>query len=182
MPASRLVNRNVIAARGRTSMRLEPELWEALAEACAREGISASQLCRRAEAAMPGAPRTSAIRVFLIGYYRAAADEAGHVRAGHGILAPNWRARFAETEARPADAGTAAAVVAADPVALAPAGVAAVPASLAAIPYGAAGHPPRPALAAPVSQPVSQPGSAPAAPRPMMALRPFGTTPRAAAE
>ena len=27
---SRLINRNVVAERGRTSMRLEPELWEAL--------------------------------------------------------------------------------------------------------------------------------------------------------
>jgi hypothetical protein len=27
MTVSRLVNRNVVAERGRTSMRLEPELW-----------------------------------------------------------------------------------------------------------------------------------------------------------
>jgi predicted DNA-binding ribbon-helix-helix protein len=31
MPRSRLVNRNVVAGTGRTSMRLEPELWDALA-------------------------------------------------------------------------------------------------------------------------------------------------------
>ncbi|MBV8397624.1 MAG: ribbon-helix-helix domain-containing protein, partial [Acetobacteraceae bacterium] len=32
MAKSRLVNRNVVAGRGRTSMRLEPELWDALYE------------------------------------------------------------------------------------------------------------------------------------------------------
>src|SRR6185312_10030738 len=30
--ATRLVNRSVVAARGRTSIRLEPELWDALLE------------------------------------------------------------------------------------------------------------------------------------------------------
>jgi len=264
MPASRLVNRNVIAARGRTSMRLEPELWEALAEACAREGLSASQLCRRAEAAMPGAPRTSAIRVFLINYYRSAADEAGHVRAGHGILAPNWRARFAEAEgqaeaqanaqvnvralaqiAAPAQmqqaqmqqaqmqqaqmqqaqmqqaqmqqaqmqqirpqpgpllAGTgSSAAAAANGHAVAAGGaslahaapVAAAPAP-AAILAGAGAQTglPGPALAS-RPQPAAQPApvaptagpsaaiAAPAAPRPMLGLRPVPTTPRAAAE
>ena len=30
MSSSRLINRNVVAGRGRTSMRLEPELWELL--------------------------------------------------------------------------------------------------------------------------------------------------------
>ncbi|MBC7637762.1 MAG: ribbon-helix-helix domain-containing protein, partial [Acetobacteraceae bacterium] len=34
MTASRLINRNVIAKSGRTSMRLEPELWDALREIC----------------------------------------------------------------------------------------------------------------------------------------------------
>jgi len=37
VPSSRLINRNVVAERGRTSMRLEPELWDALAEICRRE-------------------------------------------------------------------------------------------------------------------------------------------------
>jgi len=97
MRGSRLINRNVIAARGRTSMRLEPELWDAIAEVCARERISASQLCRQAEAAMPGAPRTSAIRVYLIAYYRAAATADGHAEAGHGRLPVGWRAEEGPT-------------------------------------------------------------------------------------
>ena len=51
MRASRLVNRNVIAGRGRTSMRLEPELWEALHEICQRERIGLGELVRRIEQA-----------------------------------------------------------------------------------------------------------------------------------
>ncbi len=47
MTVSRLVNRNVVAERGRTSMRLEPELWDALLEICGREGQDMSALCAR---------------------------------------------------------------------------------------------------------------------------------------
>ena len=70
MSASRLVNRNVIAARGRTSMRLEPELWDALAEICRREGMRMGELVRRVEARGHAGGRTSAVRVFILEYYR----------------------------------------------------------------------------------------------------------------
>ncbi len=49
MSASRLVNRNVVAGSGRTSMRLEPELWEALIEVCQREGQDLHTLIRSVE-------------------------------------------------------------------------------------------------------------------------------------
>lgn len=84
MPASRLVNRNVVAGRGRTSMRLEPELWEALAEICAREREDLNRLVRRIEAIGHSGGRTSAVRVFVLQYFRRAATEAGHLEAGHG--------------------------------------------------------------------------------------------------
>lgn len=85
MGVSRLVNRNVIAAHGRTSIRLEPELWDALAEICRREDITAAELIRRAEhEAGRAGGRTSAVRVHLLQYFRAAATEAGHQHAGHG--------------------------------------------------------------------------------------------------
>jgi predicted DNA-binding ribbon-helix-helix protein len=84
MPRSTLVNRNIVAERGRTSMRLEPELWDALSEVCRRERVSPSELCRRIErAGIPGG-RTSAMRVYILRYFRAAATEAGHDAAGHG--------------------------------------------------------------------------------------------------
>ncbi len=83
---SRLVNRNVFSERGRTSMRLEPELWNALGEICGREGIDLGHLVRRVEAGLRPGERTSAIRVFALTYFRDAATEEGHLAAGHGPL------------------------------------------------------------------------------------------------
>src|SRR5580658_3820969 len=83
---SRLVNRNVVAERGRTSMRLEPELWEALLEICDREGQDMSSLVRKVEQNGHAGGRTSAVRVFVMAYFRDAATETGHSGAGHGML------------------------------------------------------------------------------------------------
>lgn len=81
---SRLVNRNVVAGRGRTSMRLEPELWDALLEICRREALDPGQLVRRVEEQGHAGGRTSAVRVYLLTYFRTAATDAGHADAGHG--------------------------------------------------------------------------------------------------
>ena len=92
MTISRLINRNVIAERGRTSMRLEPELWEALLEICEREGQDMSSLVRRIEQRGHAGGRTSAVRVFIISYFRDATNESGHATAGHGALSLNRHA------------------------------------------------------------------------------------------
>ncbi|MDE2007300.1 MAG: ribbon-helix-helix domain-containing protein [Rhodospirillales bacterium] len=65
-------------------MRLEPELWEALLEICQREGRDVHSLIREVDATRHAGGRTSAVRVFLVEYYRAAATETGHVAVGHG--------------------------------------------------------------------------------------------------
>lgn len=85
MAGSRLVNRNVVAARGRTSMRLEPELWDALLEICLRESVDTGELVRQIEARGHAGGRTSAVRVYVLQYYRSAATEQGHLTAGHGL-------------------------------------------------------------------------------------------------
>lgn len=84
MSASRLINRNVIVGSGRTSMRLEPELWEALLEICQREGRDVHALIREVDAMRHEGGRTSAVRVFLLEYFRTAATESGHATVGHG--------------------------------------------------------------------------------------------------
>ena len=84
VPSSRLINRNVVAERGRTSMRLEPELWDALAEICARERQDINRLVRQIEATGHSGGRTSAVRVFVLKYFRDAACEAGHEAVDHG--------------------------------------------------------------------------------------------------
>jgi predicted DNA-binding ribbon-helix-helix protein len=96
---SRLVNRSITAETGRTSMRLEPELWAALEDICQRENLSADGVMRRIEQSTQATSqdggktgrktgrksgRTSAMRVFILTYFRAAATEAGHRLAGHG--------------------------------------------------------------------------------------------------
>ena len=52
-------------------MRLEPELWDALTEICRREAIRMGDLVRLVEARGHAGGRTSAIRVFILEYYRA---------------------------------------------------------------------------------------------------------------
>jgi predicted DNA-binding ribbon-helix-helix protein len=74
--ASRLINRNVLTERGRTSMRLEPELWDALREISVREHQNIHGLVRHIEALGYRGGRTSAVRVFVLQYFRAAANEA----------------------------------------------------------------------------------------------------------
>ena len=83
---SRLVNRNIIAARGRSSMRLEPEIWDALQEICRRERVALGDLVQRVEGKGGEGGRTSAVRVFAFQYFRNAATEEGHINAGHGSL------------------------------------------------------------------------------------------------
>jgi predicted DNA-binding ribbon-helix-helix protein len=77
---SRLVTRNVGNGAARTSMRFEPEVWDALREICEREGISLDQLVARAVRANPGGGRTSAVRVFAVSYFRRAMHSSVQAR------------------------------------------------------------------------------------------------------
>jgi predicted DNA-binding ribbon-helix-helix protein len=77
---SRLVTRNVGNGAARTSMRLEPELWDALREICERERISLHQLVARATRVHPNGGRTSAVRVFAVCYFRDAAPSGVQAR------------------------------------------------------------------------------------------------------
>lgn len=84
---STLAIRNVTIAGRRTSVRLEPEMWAAMGEICERENRSPHQICSRiSERKHPQSSLTAAIRVFIMAYFRAAATEEGHRRAGHGPL------------------------------------------------------------------------------------------------
>lgn len=86
MAATRMVNRNVAGATGRTSMRLEPEFWNALGEYCARERTTVNGVVREVDEGGDAGGRTSAVRVRLIRYFREAATPQGHLAAGHGSL------------------------------------------------------------------------------------------------
>ncbi len=84
--ASTLVNRNVTIGRRRTSLRLEPTMWDALGEICRREELTQHELCRLIDEHRHASSLTAAIRVFIVNYFRAAATEEGHASSGHGAL------------------------------------------------------------------------------------------------
>lgn len=72
-----LVARNVTVNGHRTSLRLEPDLWKALEEICGLERVSVHDICTLVDKRRNGLSRTSAVRVFALTYFRAAARSAG---------------------------------------------------------------------------------------------------------
>lgn len=82
---STLVSRNITVLGRRTSVRLEPEMWNALREIAKREQCRIHDICSLIQMRKnPNTSLTAAVRVFLMLYYRAAATEEGHVKASHG--------------------------------------------------------------------------------------------------
>lgn len=60
-------------------------MWNALREIARRESCKPHDICSLISLRKnPNTSLTAAIRVFLMLYYRAAATEEGHQRAGHG--------------------------------------------------------------------------------------------------
>jgi predicted DNA-binding ribbon-helix-helix protein len=82
--ASTLISRNVSIHGRRTSLRLEPAMWDALGEIARRERMTVHQLCTEVDDRRQESSLTAAIRVFALSYFRTAATEDGHRRAGHG--------------------------------------------------------------------------------------------------
>jgi len=76
-------------------MRLETELWEALAEICTRERRDINHRVRQLEGVGHDGGRTSAVGVFVLQYFRAAANESGHLATGHGPLEQRVAPSFA---------------------------------------------------------------------------------------
>jgi predicted DNA-binding ribbon-helix-helix protein len=82
-------SRNVTVNGRRTTMRLEPFIWDALEDIAKRECKTISKLISSIETHHIGKygkceNLTSAVRVSVAVYYRQAATETGHQMAGHG--------------------------------------------------------------------------------------------------
>lgn len=108
-PPSTLVNRNVFIGRRRTSVRLEPAMWDALAEICRREQMTVHDLCGLIDERRRASSLTAAIRVFIVTYFRVAATEDGHANVGHGTLYRRQkRARGGDARLGPDSPGTPA--------------------------------------------------------------------------
>ena len=91
---STLVQRNIAVGSHRTTVRLEPAMWDALGEICQREDVSLNDLCSRIADRRSASSLTATIRVFVMSYFRAAATEEGHARTGHGLLCGEDGPRF----------------------------------------------------------------------------------------
>lgn len=88
---STLINRNIVVAGHRTSMRLEPEMWDALTEICAREKCSVKEICTLIDSSRGSSSLTSAVRVFILAYFRFAAANGNQkplITAVDGVSAP----------------------------------------------------------------------------------------------
>jgi predicted DNA-binding ribbon-helix-helix protein len=82
---SALVMRNVSVHGRRTSIRLEPQLWDKLAEICRREYCTPHDVCSfAADRRLPHGSLASALRVVILDYFHTSATEDGHRHAGHG--------------------------------------------------------------------------------------------------
>lgn len=82
---STLVSKNVTIDGRRTSVRLEPAMWNGLQDICSRERASIHVICSAiAHAKQARTSLTAAVRVFIVSYYRAATTEDGHTRSSHG--------------------------------------------------------------------------------------------------
>lgn len=96
-----LRSQNIMIGGHRTSMRLEPSMWDALADIAAREGLTINDLCSRIKDRLDhqkhrdgnGSDKfevtlTSAVRVFIAAYFRRACTPEGHRAAQHGFGNP----------------------------------------------------------------------------------------------
>jgi predicted DNA-binding ribbon-helix-helix protein len=82
---SSLVIRNVKVHGHRTSVRLEPQMWDSMIEISRREFCTPDDVCSYvAERKPPRDSLTSSLRVFMLDYFRQSSTEDGHFSAGHG--------------------------------------------------------------------------------------------------
>lgn len=83
-----LISKNVSIDGRRTSLRLEEDIWDALADICQREGMTVHQVCTQIDKRRGGSSRTSAVRAFIVAYFRsvAVALEKGDHSVTHHLL------------------------------------------------------------------------------------------------
>jgi predicted DNA-binding ribbon-helix-helix protein len=82
---SALVMRNINVRGHRTSIRLEPQLWDSVTEICRSEFCTPHDVCSYvAEHKPPHSSLTSSLRVFILDYFRKSSTQDGHRSAGHG--------------------------------------------------------------------------------------------------
>ena len=79
--ACRMVRRTVTIAGRRTAVRLENAYCTLLQEICSREGLSLNHLCSALDGRRGSMRLTSALRLFVVGYFSAALPRSRAVTA-----------------------------------------------------------------------------------------------------
>ena len=74
---SSLVIRNIVVAGHRTSVRLEPTMWEALHEITHQRQTNLNELVTEIDRRRDASSLTAAIRVYIVDFYRNAVARAG---------------------------------------------------------------------------------------------------------
>ena len=69
--------RNIVVAGHRTSVRLEPVMWDALLEIARHRETNVNQLVTEIDRQRNSSSLTAAIRVYIVDFYRSAAAQAG---------------------------------------------------------------------------------------------------------
>lgn len=70
----RAVCRNVVVGGKRTSVRMEPLLWDCLTEICRRESHLMNDIVTMIDARRGDSALTAALRIFILSYFRTASD------------------------------------------------------------------------------------------------------------
>jgi predicted DNA-binding ribbon-helix-helix protein len=74
-----LAIRNVVVAGHRTSVRLEPLMWDALREITGMRGVSLNQLITEIDRTREASSLTAAIRVYIVDFYRNGSAQADRI-------------------------------------------------------------------------------------------------------
>jgi len=84
MKATR-IQKSVYLDKGKSSVRLEPIMWDALDDIARLEGVSRPELIRRVDRGLaPSESLTAALRIYVVNYYRALSlslSEAGRMNS-----------------------------------------------------------------------------------------------------
>src|SRR5258708_29556519 len=73
---SSLVIRNVVVAGHRTSVRLQPTMWEALREIARQRETNLNELVTEIDRRRDASSLTAAIRVYIVDFYRSPAAQS----------------------------------------------------------------------------------------------------------
>ncbi len=91
---TKLISKNVTINGRRTSLRLEQASWDAINDICQCEGLTLHELCSLIETRRQGASRTSAVRAFIVTYFRTVVAANGALQRGTAsIILPELAAK-----------------------------------------------------------------------------------------